>query len=110
MLEKTLENPLNCKEKNFPKGNQPWIFTERTDAEAEAPTLWLSDPKSRLIGKDPDTRKDWRQKEKRVAEDKVVGWHHWLNGHEFEQTLGDCEGQGILACCNPWDRKESDTT
>ena len=71
--------------------------------------LWPPDANSRFIGKDPDTGKDWRQKEKCVAEDEMVGWHHWLNGHEFEQTLGDGEGQRNLACCSPWGRKESDT-
>ena len=105
-----LRVPWTAKKKNLPKGNQSWIFTGRTDAEAEAPTLWPSDPKSQLIGKDPDTRKDWRQKEKRAAEDKVVGWHHWLNGHEFEHIQGDNEGQGSLACCRPWSLKESDMT
>ena len=95
VLEKTLESPLNCKEKIFPKGNQPWIFTGRTDAETEVSTLWPPNAKCWLIGKDPDTRKDWRQKEKGAAEDKVVTWHLWLNGHEFEQTLGDSEEQGI---------------
>ena len=86
VLEKTLESPLNCKEIKpvHPKGNQSWIFTGRTDAEAEAPILWVPDAKSRLIGKDPDARKDWRQEEKGGTEDEMVGWHHWLNGHEFE--------------------------
>ena len=83
-----------------PKGNQPWIFVGRTDAEAEAPVLWPPDAKSWLIGKDPDAGKDWRQKEK-AAEDEMVGWHHRLSGHEFE-TLGDSEGQGSLVCCSPW--------
>ena len=77
-----------------PKGNQPWIFTRRTDAEAEAPILWPPDAKNQLTGKDPDAGKDWRQEEKGVTEDEMVGWHHWLNGHGFEQTLGDTEGQG----------------
>ena len=85
-----------------PKGNQSWIFTGRTDAEAEATILWPPDVKNWLIGKDHDAGKDWRQKEKRVTEDEMVGWHHWFNGHEFEQTLGDGEGQGSLVCCNPW--------
>ena len=79
------------------------LFTGRTDAEAEAPVLRPPVAKSQLTGKEtPDAGKDWRQKEKRVAEDKMVGWHHWLNGHEFEQTPGDREGQGSLACCSPW--------
>ena len=74
------------------------------------PVLWPHDVKSRLIGEDPDTGKDWRQKEKRVAEDEMVRWHHRLSGHEFEQTAGDGEVQGSLACCSPWDHKESDMT
>ena len=103
VLEKTLESPLDCKEIKpvNPKGNQPWIFIGRTDAKAEAPILWLPEVKSQLIGKDPDIGKDWRQEEKGAAEDEMVGWHHWLNGHEFEQTQGDGEGQGSLACCSP---------
>ena len=82
-----------------PKGNQPWIFIGRTDAEA--PILWPPDAKCWLIGKDPDSGTDWRQ-EKGVTEVEMVEWYHWLNGHEFEQTLGDGEGQGSLACCSPW--------
>ena len=93
-----------------PKGNQSWIFTGRTDAEAEAPILWLPDVKSWLTGKDPDAGKDWGQEETGVAEDEMVGWHHWLNGHEFEQTPEVGDGQGGLACCSPWGRKESDMT
>ena len=93
-----------------PKGNQPWIFIARTDAEAEAPILWPPDAKSWLFGKDPDLGKDWRQEEKRVTEDEIVEWHHWLSGHEFKQTLWDSEGQGRLACCSPWGRKELNTT
>ena len=80
-----------------PKGNQPWIFTGRT--YAEGPILWPPNVKSWFIGKDPDAGKDGGQ-EKGVAEDKMVGWHHWLNGHEFEQTSGDSEGQGSLASCS----------
>ena len=76
------------------KGNQPWIFIGRIDAEAETPILWQPDAKSRLIGKDPDAGKDWRQEEKGMTEDEMVVWHHWSNGHEFEQTLRDGEGQG----------------
>ena len=91
-----------------PKGNQPWTFIGRTDAEAEAPILWACDAKSRLIGKDPGAGKDWRREEKMVTEDELVGWHHWLN--EFEEALGDSEGQGSLECCSPWGHKESDTT
>ena len=114
VLEKTLENLLDCKEiKSIsPKGNQSWIFIGRTDAEAETPILWLPDAGSKnwLIGKDPDAGKDWRQEEKGMIEDEMVGWHHRLNGHEFEQALGVVDGQGSLACCSPWGRKESDTT
>ena len=94
VLEKTLESPLDSKEIKpvNPKGNQPWTFTGRTDAEAEAPILWPHDVKNQLIEKDPDAEKDWRQKEKRAAEDEVVREHHQLNGHEFEQTPGDSGG------------------
>ena len=93
---------------NNPKGNQPWIVTGRTDAEA--PILWPPDAKSRLIGKDPKAGKDWGQEKKGMTEDKMVGWHHWLNGHEFEQTPGDGEGRGSLAWYSSWGRKESDMT
>ena len=108
VLEKTLENPLACEEIKpvNPKGNQPWISIGRTDAKAEVPILWPPDAKSWLIGKDPDAGKDWRQEEKGMTEDEMVGWHHQLNGHEFEQTLGDSEGQGSLACYGPWVQKE----
>ena len=97
VLEKTLESPWDYSEIKLvhPKGNQPWIFVGRT--EAEAPILWPPDVKSWLIEKDPDAGKDWRE-EKRTTEDEMVGWHHWLSGHELEQTLGDSEGQGSLAC------------
>ena len=91
-----------------PPGNQPWIFIGRTDAEA--PRLWPSDVKSCLIGKDPDAGKDWRQKEMGTTEDEVVGWHHQLKGHKFEQTPGECEGQGSLVCRSWWSHKEPDTT
>ena len=112
VLEKTLESPLNCKEMKpvSPKGNQPWIFIGRIDAEGEASIFWPPDVKSRLTGKDPNARKDWGQEEKVVTEDEMVGWLHWLSGHEFEQTSGDSEGQGSLACCSPWGCKESDLT
>ena len=112
VLEKTPESPLHCKEIQpvHPKGNQPWMFfIGRTDAEAEAPIRWPPEAKSRLTGKDPDARKDWRQDEG-TAEDEMVGWYHQLNGHEFEQALGDGEGQGSRACCSPWGHKESDMT
>ena len=104
VLEKILENPLDFKEIKPVNslGNQPWLFIGRTDAEVEAPVLWPPDAKSRLTGKDPDAGKDWRQEEKAVTENEIVGWHHWLNGHEFEQALGDGGEQGSLACCNPW--------
>ena len=84
------------------KGNQPWIFIGKTDAEAEAPVLWPPDAKSQLIGKDPDAGRNWRQKEKGMTEDEMAGWHHWLSGHEFEQTPRDGEGQGGLTFCSPW--------
>ena len=93
-----------------PEGNQSWIVTGRTDAKAEAPILWPSDVKSWLIWKDPDAGKEWRQEEKRTTEDEMVGWHHRLNGHEFEQAPGVGDGQGSLACYSPWGRKELDMT
>ena len=92
-----------------PKGDQSWIFIGRTVAEAKTLILWSPDAKNWLIGKDPDAGKDWMQEEKGMTDYEVVGWHHWLNGHEFEQTLGDSEGQRSLACCSPWGCKESDT-
>ena len=112
MLEKTLENSLDIKEIKpvIPKGNQSWIFIGRTDAEAKAPILWPADSKNQLIGKDPDAGKDWRQEEKGTTEDEMVGWHHLLNGHEFEYVQGVGDGQGSLVCCNPWGCKESDMT
>ena len=112
VLGKTLESPLDNKEIQpvHPKGNQPWIFIGRTDAEAEAPVLWPPDVKNWLIWKDPDAGKDWRWEEKGMTEDEMVGWHHWIDGHESEQTLEDNEGQGSLACCSPWGLKESDKT
>ena len=110
VLEKTLESPLDCKaiKPVNPKGNQSWIFIGRTDAEAEAPVLSVPDVKNWLLGKDPDAGKDWRQ-EKGMAEDEMVGWHRWINGHESEQAPGS-EGQGSLACWSPWGHKESNTT
>ena len=103
VLEKILECPLGCKEIKpvNSKGNQSWIFIGTTDAETDAPILWLPDVKKWLTGKDPDAGKDWRQEEKGKTEDEMVGWHHWLNGHEFEQALGVVDGQGSLACCSP---------
>ena len=112
VLEKTLESPFFCKEIQpvHPKGNQSWIFIGRTDAEAETSKLWPPDAKNWLIGKDPDAGKDWRQAEKGMTEDEMVGWHHWLDGYEFEQALEVGDGQGGLVCCGPWGHKESDTT
>ena len=110
VLEKTLESPLDYKEIQWvhPKGDQSWIFTGRTDAEA--PILWPPDAKSQLIGKDSDAWKDWGQEEKWATDDEIIEWHHWLHGHKFEQTLGDSERQGSQLCSSPWGRKESDTT
>ena len=112
VLEKTLESPLDCKEIKpiNRKGNQSWIFTGRTEAEAESPILWPPDVKNWLTGKDSHAGKDWGQEEKGVTQDEMVGWHHRLNGHELEQTPGDSEGQGSLVCCSPWGRKELNTT
>ena len=112
VLEKTLENPLDCKEIQpvHPKGDQSWVFIGRSDVEAETPILWLSDVKSWLIWKDPDAGKDWGQEEKGKTEDEMVGWHHRLNGHEFEWVLGFGDGRGGLACCSSWGHKESDMT
>ena len=110
VLEKTLESPLDYKEIQpvHPKGNQSWIFTGRTDAEAIIP--WPPDANSWLIGKDPDAGKDWRQEENGTTEDEMAGWHHWFNGPEYEQAPGDGEEQRSLVYCNPWGHKESDTT
>ena len=112
MLEKTPEGTLNYKKIKpvYSNGNQPWIFIGWTDPEGEAPILWPPDVKSWLIGKDPDAGKDWKQDEKGVTEDEMAGWHHQLNGQEFEQTPGDSEGQGSLGCCSQWGCKKSDTT
>ena len=112
LLEKTLDSPLDSKEIKpvNPKGNQSWLFIGMTDAEAEVPILWPPDAKNWLLGKDPDARKDWRQEEKGMTEDEIVGWHHQLDGCEFEWAPGVGDGQGGLACCSSWGRKESDTT
>ena len=112
VLEKTLESPLDCKEIQpvHAKGNQSWIFIGRTHAETETPILWPPDVKNLLLGKDPDAGKDWRQEEKGMTEDEMVGWHHQLNGHEFEESPGVGDGQGSLACCSPWGRKKWDMT
>ena len=99
----TLKSPLDCKIKPVnPKGNQFWIFIGRTVAEAKVPVLWPRAVKNWLLGKDPDARKDWRQEEKGMTEDEMVGWHHQLDGHEFEQAPGGDDGQGSLACYSPW--------
>ena len=112
VLEKTLESPLDCKEIKpvHPKINQSWICIGRTEYEAEAPILWPPDTENRLIGKDPDAGKDWKQGEKEMTENEMVWWHHQLNGHEFEQTPGVADGQGSLTWCSPWGRKEWDMT
>ena len=113
VLEKTLESPVDCREIKpvNPKGDQSWLFTGRTAVEAETPIFGhLMLKKNQLLGKDPDAGKDWRQEEKWMTEDEIVGRHHRLNGHEFEQALGVGDGQGSLACCSPRGRKESDTT
>ena len=111
VLEKTLESPLDCKEIQLVHSkDQSWVFIGRTDVEAETPILWPPHAKSWLIGKDPDAGRDWRQEEKGTTEDEMAGWHHQLDGHEFEQDPGVGDGQGGLAYCSPWGRKESDTT
>ena len=101
VLEKTLESPLDCKEIQpvHPKGGQSWVFFGRPDAKAETPVLWPPHAKSWLIGKDPDAGRDWGQEEKGTTE---AGWHHWLDGHEFEWTLGVGDRQGGLASCSSW--------
>ena len=112
VLEKTLESPLDCKEIHpvHSKGDQPWVFFGRNDAKAETLVLWPPHGKSWLIGKDPDAGRDWGQEEKGTTEDEMAGWHHQLNGHEFEWTPGDGDWQGGLACSDSWGCKESDTT
>ena len=104
VLEKTLESPLDSKEIQpvHPKENQYWIFVRRIDAEAETPILWPPYVKKLCIGKDPDAGKDQRQEKKETTEDEMVGWHHWLDGHKFEQAPGVDDGQGSLVCCTPW--------
>ena len=112
MLEKTLDSPLNCKEIQpvHPKRDQSWVFIGRTDVEAETPILWSPDVKNWLIWKDPDSGRDWRQEEKGMTEDEMVGWHQWLDEPEFGWTLGVGDGYGALACWSPWGHKELDTT
>ena len=111
VLEKTLECPLDCEEIQpvLPKGDQSWVFIGRTDVEAETPIIWPPEAKSWLIGKDPDAGKDWGQEEKGTTEDEMDGWHHRLDGREFELTSGVGDGQWGLACCDSWGHKESDT-
>ena len=111
MLEKTLESPLDCKEIQpvHPKGDQSWLFSGRTQVEADTPIFWPPDAKNWLIWKDPDAGKDWWPEEKGTTKDEMIGWHYWLNGQESEQASGD-ERQGSLVCCSPWGLKESDTT
>ena len=112
VLEKTLESPLDCKKIQpvHPKGYQSWVFFGRNDAKAETPILWPPHGKSWLTVKDSDAGRDWRQEEKGMTEDKMAGWNHGLNGRESEWTLGAGDGQGGLACCDSWGRKELDTT
>ena len=112
VLEKTLESPLDCKEIQpvHPKGDQSWVFLGRTDAKAETAILWPPDVKNWLTGKDPDAGKGWRQEEKGMTEDEVVGWHQHLDGHVLQHTLGVGDGQRSLACYSPWGHKQSDMT
>ena len=112
VLEKTLESPLDCKEIQpvHSEGDQPWDFFGRNNAKAETPVLWPPHAKSWLIGKDPDAGRDWGQEEKGMTQGEMAGWHHWLDGHESEWTLGVGDGQGGLECCDSRGRKESDTT
>ena len=112
MLEKTLESPLDFKEIQpvHSKGDQPWVFFGRNDTKAETPVFWPPHAKSWLIGKDSDAGRDWGQEEKGTTEDEMAGWHHWLDGCESEWTPGVGDGEGGLACCDSWGRKESDTT
>ena len=112
VLEKTLESPLDCREIQpvHSKGDQSWVFFGRNNAKAETPVLWPPHMKSWLTGKDSDAGRDWGQEEKGTTEDEMGGWHHRLDGREFEWTPGDGDGQGGLACCNSWGRKESNTT
>ena len=104
VLERTRESPLDCKEIQpvHSEGDQPWVFFGGNDAKAEAPVLWPPHEKSWLIGKDPDAGRGWGQEEKGTTEDEMAGWHHWLDGHEFEWTPGVGDGQGGLVCCPSW--------
>ena len=111
VLDKTLESPLNCKEIHpvLSKGDQPWVFLGRNDAKAETLILWPPHATSWFIGKDSDAGRDWGQEEKGTTEDEMAGWHHRLDGREFEWILEDGDGQGGLACWDSWGHKESDT-
>ena len=112
VLEKTLESPLDCEEiQPVPfTGDKSWVFFGKNDAKAETPVLWPPQAKSWLIGKDSNAGRDWGQEEKGTTEDEMAGWYHRLHGHEFKWTPGLGDGQGGLACCSLWGRKESDTT
>ena len=112
VLEKTLESSLDCKKIQpvHSEGDQPWVFFGRNDAKAETPILWPLHAKTWLFGKDPHSGRDWGQEEKGMTEDEMARWHHGVDGREFGWTLGAADGQGGLACCNSWGRKESDTT
>ena len=112
VLEKTLESPLDCKEIQpvYRKGNQSWMFIGSNDAESETPMIWPPDGKNWLTGKDLVAGKDWRQEEKGITEDEMVGWHYWLDGHEFEYAPVVGDGQGSLVSCRPWGHKGLDTT
>ena len=112
VLEKTLESPLDCKgiQPVHSEGDQPWDFFGRNEAKAETPILWPPHAKSWLIRKDSDARRDWGQEEKGTTKDEMAGWHHWLDGREFEWTPGDGDGQGGLVCCDSCGHKESDMT
>ena len=112
VLEKTFESPLDCKDIQWihPKGDQSWVYIGRTDAEAETPIRWPLDEMSWLIWNDPDAGRDSGQEQKGTTQDEMVGWHHRLSGHGFGWTLGVGYGQGGLACCGSWSRKELDTT
>ena len=111
VLEKNLESPLDCEEIQsvHPKGDQSWVFICRTDVETEIPILWHLMWRADSFWKDPDAGKDWGQEEKGAVEDKMVGWHHWLNGHEFGWASGVGVGQGGLVSCTSWSLQESDT-
>ena len=111
VLEKTLESSLDLEiQPVHSKGDQSWVFIGGNDAKAETPVLWPPHAKSWLIGKESDAGRDWGQEEKGTPQDEMAGWHHWLDGLESEWTPGVGDGQGGLACCDSWGRKESDTT